>query len=254
MDRRHLALGALALALLLAGCSAGPREVPAADLTGEASYDWDTDATVTYNLTSRQYTAIYDLANRSSIEVYSRAAIGGEQPLDVTNVRFRFPNGTVVNATHANLTVVRATKRTNITLPTRNGTLAYAGTRNGKEFRSPVFLEGSWAVTLPNSARVGVPFLSAAGPGGYNTSVADNRMTLRWANVTAQSVHARWYLQLDLFMFTTIVVAGLGLAIGGSIYYIRQIRRLEARREEMGIDVEQEEDDPRDRGPPPGMR
>lgn len=255
MSRRHLALGALALSLLLAGCAVGPREIPAKDLTGDATYDWDTDANVTYNLTRNQYTAIFDLTNRSSLAVYGHGTLGGQQPIDVNALRFRFPNGTVVNATHPDLSVVKEKDLTNISLPASEGKLAYANHRNGKEFSSPVFVEGSWDVTLPPSARVGVPLLSAVGPGGYNRTYEDDRVTLHWGNVTASTVHARWYLQLDLFLFTTIIVAGLGLAIGGSIYYLRQIRRLERRRKEMGIDVEEEEtEDPRDQGPPPGMR
>ena len=254
MNRRHVAFGALALALLLAGCAGGPREIPAKDLAGDATYDWDTNATVTFNLTGDQYTAIFEIRNRTSLAVYGSGTFGGDQPIDVAALRFRFSNGTVVNANHTNLSVVRESDLTNISLPARNGTLAYAGPRSGKEFRTPVFLEGSWEVTLPVSARVGVPLLSAAGPGGYERSVTDNRLTLRWENVTASSVHARWYLQFDLLLFTTIAVAGLGLGIGGAVYYLRQIRRLERRRKEMGIDVEESEDDPRDRGPPPGMK
>jgi hypothetical protein len=255
MTRRHLALGALALLVLLAGCSVGPQEIPAKDLTGEATYDWDTNASVTYNITSNQYTAIYNVTNQTTLEVFGRSTLGGDQPLDVSALRFRFRNGTVVNANHSGLSVVRESDFTNVSLPAREGKLAFANDRNGKEFRSPVFLEGSWEVTLPAAARVGVPFLSAVSPGNYNRSYDNNRVTIRWGNVTAGSVHARWYMQLDLFLFTTIVIAGLGLGIGGAVYYLRQIRRLERRRKEMGIDVEEEDqDDPRDSGPPPGMR
>lgn len=254
MSRRSRAVGALVLALLLAGCSVGPQEIPEKDLTGDAAYDWDTNATVTYNITGNQYTAVFNITNRSSLPVWGQGTLGGDQPIDVQAVRFRHRNGTVLNATHPNLTVVREQKRTNITVPARSGKLAYGGERNGKEFRSPAFLDGSWEVTLPVSARVGVPLLSAVGPGGYNRSYANNRVTLRWGNVTASNVHARWYLQLDLFLFATLAIAGLGLAIGGSVYYLRQIRRLERQREEIGVDVEQEDDDLEDRGPPPGMR
>ncbi|MEF8854267.1 MAG: DUF5803 family protein [Haloarculaceae archaeon] len=253
MTRRYLVLAALAAALLLAGCSTGPREIPAKDLAGDATYDWDTDATVSFNLTGDQYTAIFEIRNRSSIEVYGSGTFGGDQPIDVEAIRFRFRNGTVVNANHSALTVVKQSKQTNVSLPARNGKLAYAGPRSGKEFRTPVFVEGSWEVTLPVSARVGIPFLSSVSPGGHDGSVADNRLTLRWENVTASSVHARWFLQFDLLLFSTLAVAALGLGIGGAVYYLRQIRHLERQRKEIGLDVEEEDDDLRDREPPPGM-
>jgi hypothetical protein len=254
MTSRRLALGTLALGLarLTAGCAVGPQAIPAAELTGDGTYDWDTEATVTYNVTGDAYSAIFDLENRSSLQVYGHGTLGGEQPIDVTNLRYRFPNGTVVTANHSGLAVTRESKRTNITLPETGGMLAYAGDRNGKEFTSPVFLEGSWRVTLPVSARVGVPLLSTVRPGGFDRSLADNRLTLHWTNVTASSVHARWYLEFDLLLFATVGVVGVTLAVGGTVYYLRQIRRLERRREEVGLEVETEDDDPRDRGPPPG--
>jgi len=49
------------------------------------------------------------------------------------------------------------------------------------------------------------------------------------------------------------IVAVLGIVlVAGLIYYLRQIRELERRREEMGLDVDTE-DDEFDDGPPPGM-
>nr|WP_274326221.1 DUF5803 family protein [Halosimplex aquaticum] len=44
------------------------------------------------------------------------------------------------------------------------------------------------------------------------------------------------------------------VGIGGALYYLRQIRVLERRREEIGLDVETETDEFDDDGPPPGMR
>jgi hypothetical protein len=40
----------------------------------------------------------------------------------------------------------------------------------------------------------------------------------------------------------------------GGLYYYRQIRSLRQQREEIGLDVETEDDDLGDDGPPPGMR
>ncbi|MEF8908480.1 MAG: DUF5803 family protein, partial [Haloarculaceae archaeon] len=63
----------------------------------------------------------------------------------------------------------------------------------------------------------------------------------------------RYYLQRDLWIFGGIAVVSVTLGIGGLVYYLRQIRQLEEKREELGLDVDYE-DDPTDDGPPPGMR
>jgi hypothetical protein len=102
---------------------------------------------------------------------------------------------------------------------------------------------------------VGVPLLSQVSPGNYTTTVEDGRMTIRWANRTDGTLRVQYYLQRDLVLFGGLLLIGLAVAGGGSLYYWRQIRQLESRREDIGLDVEDEgEDDPRDRGPPPGMR
>ena len=253
MKRSHAALAGLLLLTLLAGCSMGSEEVPTEELTGNATYDWNRSADVAYNVTSDTYGAVHNVSNRSHLEVYTRDALGSEVPLEITALRYRFPNGTVVTADHPGLSATRGSSRTNISLPARNGDIAYSGYRNGKEFTTPVFVPGSYAVTLPVSARVAVPLLSAVNPGGYTTSLEAGRVTVRWEQLESGTLHLRWYLELDLLLFSLIAIAGVGLAVGGTVYYLRQIRRLRRRRESVGLDVDSDEDDPRDRGPPPGM-
>ena len=253
MKRSHRALAGLVLLTLLAGCSMGAQEVPTEELTGNATYDWNRSTDVYYNVTSDRYEAIHGVSNQSHLEVYSHDALGSEVPLDITALQFRFSNGTVVTADHANLSATKGSGRTNISLPAREGDVAYTGFRNGKEFGAPVFVEGSYAVTLPGSARVGIPLLSSVSPGGFGTALDDGRVTVTWDSLEGGSIHLRWYLELDLLLFSVIAIVGGGLAIGGTVYYLRQIRKLRRRRESVGIDVDQDEDDPRDRGPPPGM-
>lgn len=252
MNRRVLAGLALVAVVLLAGCF-GPSEIPEEDLTGEASYDWETNATTTFNLSRSSYTTVVEVQNRTNLTVWQRDRLGTDNPVDLQALQFRFENGTVVNATHANLSATRTGDNTVIELPAENGTVAYTASRTGKRFSAPAFIEGSYELILPPSTRIGVPLLSQASPGGYSTSVTDDRMTVRWEEISDGTLTVRYYLQRDLLLFGGLAAIVLLVGGGGSVYYLWQLRTLEERRKQMGADVEYDEDDPRDDGPPPGM-
>jgi hypothetical protein len=64
----------------------------------------------------------------------------------------------------------------------------------------------------------------------------------------------RYYLVQDMYVFGGLFVLVFSLGIGGVTYYYRQVRRAQRRREDVGLDVETEDDDISDDGPPPGMR
>lgn len=249
--RPRLAFCGLVALVALAGCF-GPSEIPEEDLTQNASYDWDRDAVATYELSRSAYTAVLDVTNRTTLSIHDRDALGTDNPIRVRGLQYRFTNGTVVNATHGNLSATIAQSRTTLRLPTRNGSVAYTASRSGKQFSIPVVVTGPQEIRLPPGARVGVPLLSQVSPGDYTTSVADGRQAIRWANRSGGALTVTYYLQRDLLLFSLLVLVAVALGVGGTAYYVRQIRRLKRRREAMGVDVE-EDDDPRDRGPPPGM-
>jgi hypothetical protein len=107
---------------------------------------------------------------------------------------------------------------------------------------------------MPSGARVGVPLLSQVSPGDHTTSVADNRMTVTWGDVDDGALTVHYYLQRDLFLFSGLVLVATVVGVGGLAYYFRQLKQLESVREQIGLDVETEDDDVGDDGPPPGMR
>lgn len=257
MRRRLAALALLVVLAGLAGCTSvfGPGEPDQDRLQENASYDWEANATVAIEVNKSTYEAVYRLTNQSEMDVYRNDALGRERYVPVSALQFRYPNGTTITADHPGLSASQTRKRTTLDVPNgTNGSVAFRTERNGKRFATPVFVEGSYEVTLPPSARVGIPLLSQVSPRGYDTEVTDDRMTVRWENVTSRSLTVRWYLQRDILLFTGIVIAAIVVGTGGSVYYYRQIRRLERRREQAGIDLDEEDDDPRDRGPPPGMK
>lgn len=258
MTRRLLAVAALFALVALAGCSAvfGPPATDEEALAENASYDWNTDANATLALEKSSYTAIYEVRNRSHFEVFHRDGLGQERSLAISALYFRYANGTKVSVDNSSLSATRGGGRTNVTLPGNvSGRLAFTAPRNGKAFAVPAHVTGSYDVTLPGGARVGVPVMAEVSPAGFSTSGPDDgRVTVHWDEVDARQVLVRWYLQRDLAIFSLLIAVLVVVGSGGSVFYYRRIKRLQARREEVGLDVDAEDDDPRDRGPPPGMR
>ena len=262
MKRRVLVVCGLAVLVFLAGCSFGGGEISQDELTEEAAYDWDTNATTTYtlitgeslSLSSPKYSAVIEITNQTTLEVYRESTFRGDSSLGVESLQFRFTNGTVVNATHGNLTAVEGSDETAIQLPASNGSVAFKATRSGRSWSTPVYAEGSHEVTLPNGTRVGIPLLSRVDPGGYDDTVEDGRQTLYWNEIEDGSISIRFYLLRDLYIFGGIIGISVVLGIGGLVYYLRQIREAKKKREDVGLDVEVDDDDVGGDGPPPGMR
>lgn len=257
MNRRHvLALGALLAAVLLAGCGlGGPSDIPEDDLSENATYDWQVNATATFDMSRSSYAAVVNVTNSTELEVWRRDPIEGDNPVNLRALQFRYRNGTVVNATEGNLSATRAGDNTVIRLPTDEGLVGYTASRSNKQFGTPAFLEGSYEFVLPPGARIGIPLLSQAGPGGWSSAVEDNRMTVRWADVTGGAVTVRYYLERDILIFGSLAAIMIVVGVFGTLYYRRQLQTLEEKRKGLGLDVETgEDDDFGDDGPPPGMR
>jgi len=266
---RLLAVGALFALVALSGCLGGGGEISEDKLTKDAEYDWETNVTASYDVTttsllsfsSNDYRAIISVENRSVLELSRSTLIRGDQSVSIRSLRFRYPNGTVVNATHENLTAVEQSDETEIRVPAANGTVAYSanwgGTTGGlggspRTWRVQTPVEGSHEVVMPEGARTDLPLFSLTSPGGHDTSIEDNRAHLRWDDLSSGTITVRYYLVRDLFLFGGLfAIAGL-IGAGGAAYYYRGIQRARQKREEVGLDVEQDDDDSGD-GPPPGV-
>jgi hypothetical protein len=256
MNRRRLAVVALIVAVLLSGCSFfGGGEISEDSLLGDREYDWDTNVTASFDLddSSDSYTAIIKIEDRSTLEVYQKNRLRSNSPISINDLKFRFANGTVVNATHDGLTASRGSDQTKIELPADNGTVAFASSRNGKSWSTPAYVEGSYKVFLPAKTDVGIPLLSEVSPDAEKSETEDGRTVLHWDDIDeGNSISVRYYLIRDLYIFGTLLAVGISLAAGGITYYYRQIKRARKKREEVGLDVEDEDTD-LDDGPPPGM-
>ncbi|MFB6107809.1 MAG: DUF5803 family protein [Haloplanus sp.] len=265
MHRRHL-LCVLALAVLVfsSGCLGffGSNSISADRLDQDPAtpYAWDAGVDAHITVTEHaKFQAVYRV-NDTQIQLYRRDGFGGRNAIPVSAVRYRYPNGTVVTGTELQTrggTIERSRSAVTVSLPddapaNGGGQLAFTSESTPKRFALPTFVKGSYEVVLPPNRRVDVFPFGKVHPGDYEVRPDGDRRVIHWDDVTAQSISVQFYLQRDLLVFGA---AALGLAIvgvGGALYYRRRIEALREQREEMGLDVGDEDDDVGD-GPPPGM-
>ncbi|MFB6153772.1 MAG: DUF5803 family protein [Halodesulfurarchaeum sp.] len=233
--RRALAvLGVLGL-VIVAGCTGGV--VTEEALSAQETYEWNTKATVTVDVAGGSYEAVYHLRNRSTIELYRPGRLGGTQPVPIRAVKFRYPDGRIVNASA--IEVTEEGSKTVVNLPQENGSFAYSVETNPGRLFVPVVVNGSYEVILPPGARVGFPILGSVDPGGYEKDFVSDRVHLRWNTIDAADIAISYYLQRDLYLFGGLL-ALLSLIAGGGVLYFRfQIKNLEQAREAVGLDLEE---------------
>lgn len=237
--------------VVLSGCAGfGGGEVDPQRLGQNATYDWDTSTDARVVIDGNEYTAVYRFENRTEVELFRFFRLNNKRPLDPAALKFRYPNGTVVDYTA--MTVEKSRTRTTVTLPTAEGQLAYTARTRGKRLRLPVILEGgSYEVVLPPGTRVQYFLFGRVRPGEYQRTIEGDRVHLRWSAVESDRIVVRYYLQRDLFLFAGLFIAGLAVALGGLGYFVLRLRRLRERREEVGLDVDVEDDDDFGGGRPP---
>jgi hypothetical protein len=264
--RTLVALGALAVLTLTAGCL-GTGPVSEEQLAGEpplGEYDFDANVTAHLELTEgAQVQAVYDTSafEGNSIELYRNDGFGGRNPIPVRNLRYRYPNGTVIDGAEflaRGGTVDRNRNIVNVTLPAgarEGGKLAFTTSSTPKRFSLPVFVSGSYEVVLPPNRDVSVPVFGSVSPGATSVTTPsdDGRVHIRWDNLDGRNLAVQFYLERDLAIFGGLVALVVVIGAGGLYRYRRQIERLQQEREELGLDVDTDDDD-LDGGPPPGMR
>ena len=240
MDRRHLAAAALLLLVASAGCASllpGSGEVDREALAENATYDWDTEADVTLNVTGGYYHAVYRVDGRGTIGLSAFERFNERVPLDVSAIRFRYPNGTVVGPSA--IGVERNESYTVVTFPDDEGQFAYRVPIRGKEVYMATAASGSYEVILPPRTDVQYPLLGRVMPGGYDRTVEDGRVHLRWDELTDDRLVVQFYLVRDLWVFGGLVLLGTLLATVGLTYFWMQLRGIKERREI--VDVENQE-------------
>lgn len=260
--RRTLAVLALVALVVSGGClsliTGESVSEERLDEPPEQRYAWDSTTDVHITVSDHAtYQAVYNVsaAKNGRFELYHRDALGTQTALQIRALRYRYPNGTVINGSqiddHGG--TVEA-KRENLIVepPQNNGKLAFSGSSTPKRLALATFVEGSYTVVLAEDRRVSAPLFGRISPSADDVSMVDGRVRIRWNEVQTDNVVVQYYIQRDLQIFA--VAAGVLSVVGlvGLAYYRRQIQTLKRKREELGLDVDTGDDDRE--GPPPGMR
>ena len=249
MTRHHLAVCGLLLLVFLAGCSGFGQATSEEGLAEDAEYDWDTTVDAMIDIEGDRYTAVYNVTDRSTVRLYHSTVYGDDRPIAVRAVQFRHTDGTVVNATELEIEETRS--EVIVELPADEGQLAFTAPTRPKRFSTATFVEGSYEVAIPENHSVDNFFLATVRPGGYETTTVDDRVHITWESVTSRSVRVHYYLERDLYLFGGLVGVAAIAGVIGIGYVWRQVKELRRKREELGLDVDIEDDS---RRPPPGMR
>ena len=252
MKRTYLLPFAFALVVVTAGCLGLLGGVSEERECAGADYDFATDANATYTIqTNGTYNAVYNITNATTVEFFQSDGLGNNQPLQLSAVQFR-ANDTTYDCDDIEVETTR--RKTIVTLPEANGTFAYRTGSSPKRFVTRKFIDGSHEVILPPDRSISNPLFGSVQPGGFNTSTdADSRVHIEWGNVRTNSISVQYYMNRDIPLFFGVVGVGALLAIGGLAYYYRLVQNLRRKREEAGLDMEEEVEDDSGRDPPPGF-
>lgn len=232
--RRVLALLALGALVVLAGC--GGTAVDERALNESASYDWNTSTAVAVTVEGTEYQAVYSLDDESEMELSLHDELLGRQPVPISAVQFRYPNGTVVDASA--ITVEQRPDFTLVSFPADEGQFAYTAASGARTVTVPVTTDRSHEVVLPPRMRISLPVFGGANPGGYERTISDDRVHLTWSSVESDQITVDYYRVRDILIFGGLLGALSLVGLLGVAYYRRQIRRLENERSAAGLDVE----------------
>jgi hypothetical protein len=269
VNRRFLlALATVALLAASAGClgyvtGGGEISNETLDAEPQSDYEWDTEADVRIEFRSGgTYLTVTDVTDREELRLYQETGYGIEEPLEFRAFRYRYANGTVINGSQfrergGEIEQTPDEVWVRFGEEMADGQIAYAGDGSPRRFLARTYVDGSYEVVLPEGYTTEFWLFGHGSPRGYEVEeTADGRERLVWEEVTSGAVVVQAYRERDLPIFVGILVIATGIGTAGYLYFKRQLEELRETRREMGLDVEEEDeaDDFRDDGPPPGMR
>jgi hypothetical protein len=226
MTSRSFTTVLLLLLVLCAGCQTisltGSEPSPSDPL----AYDslWKSSENAIFHLEKNQYQAVYYIENESKIELYRIHRINTKKPLDLTDVQFRYPNGTIIF--EDKLSIERSRFSTSIILPSSPGKVGFTSPRSGKSFQAPVIVTGNYTVILPHNSDISISLLSKVSPSNYTTTLPSNQLYLHWKDPSSEILYIQYYLVRDSQLLAALLIfCGTSLLLY-SLFFFLQMKRI----------------------------
>ena len=252
--RLLVATVAVALLAVTAGCLGGG--ISDEQLDEEAEYDWETEEDVVIDIyepggfiSDTEYRAVYNVTGQDRLTLYQRG-ITTDSPVQIRAVQYRSADGEFINGSE--LDVEYGDDSTVVHLPDDGeGQLAFSSSTQSKQLSQPAYVEGSYRVILPEGYAASDFLLGHISPRSGESQEIDGRTHIVWDSVSS-SISVQFYLERNQLLFWGGAAVFSLVALGGYVYWKRQIEAIQEKREEMGLNVEQP-DEFDDDEPPPGM-
>jgi hypothetical protein len=219
------------------------------DVDPPREYDFASDRAAAFELsTDTQYTAVYNVSTLDEIRLYRQTPYTGDQPLEFEAFRYQYPDGEVINGSEFRARggeIDRTPDETWIRFADdmAGGKLAFTADGSPRRFTTLTYVEGSYAVTLPEGFSTDVPIVGHVSPRDHEIETVDGRDRITWDSVTSGSVVVQSYRETDLVVFGVILVIAVAAAIAGTVYFRRQLEELRERRRDLGLGVYEDDDE-----------
>ena len=190
------------------------------------AYDplWKSSENAIFHLEKNQYQAVYFIENESKIELYRIHRINTKKPLDITNVQFRYPNGTIIFEDE--LSIERSRFSTSVILPSSPGKVGFTSPRSGKSFQAPVIVTGNYTAILPNNSDISISLLSKVSPSNYTTTLPSNQLHLHWNDPYSDALYVQYYLVRDSQLLAALLILCGTSLILYSLFFFLQMKRI----------------------------
>jgi hypothetical protein len=192
---------------------------------------WQNESDAIFLIDRNEYRAVYTLNDTNTIDLYHVPRANIKKSLEISNVAFRYTNGTILPQNKLIITENRSS--TLITTPNSYGEIAFTSNRDGKSFQAPISIVGNYTVILPENAVVDIALLSRVVPSGYSSEYILNQENIHWKMPPGEAIYVQYYLIRDSQLLAVLLVfCGFSLIIYSIVYWIK-IKKIKQKTREL---------------------
>jgi len=242
MNRKFLGMTMLVVMLALAGCLSmgGPVDSDRLDRAPPAPYHWTTEAAVHATVQADDRVQVVVQPSEEELRLAFDDEVAGERSVPIGAVRAQLTNGTILTGSQlrdAGATITETREATTIQVASDTEITAVGFTMDSRrnQLLLPPIRGGTHVVVLPAGRQVELPIIGQVRPRADTASLlGDDRVELRWDDLSSRSIVIRYYQDRDLVLFGGLIATAGAVLIGGLVYFRREVLQLQRRRE--GVD------------------